>query len=241
MPTLGCVCEADCFPLERQALRWVQKYIDAFGGDPSRVTMSVLVSLSIENCANRRRESWGESAGAMSVALHMVANGGNTEGLFHGAFMESGAVIPSGDVTVLQQDYDDLVRGAGCAGATDTLECLRQLPFQKFKEAVNEAASFWSYLVRHGFLDQLSTVVNYLLQSPDIPWFPRADGTFIKAPPQQLVLQDCVANIPFVTGNGNVKFRGSSLTGRPRQLRRRRNTFKLRQSQRYVSRVVDMK
>lgn len=35
--------------------------------------------------------SWGESAGAISVALQMLANGGNTEGLFRGGFMQSGA------------------------------------------------------------------------------------------------------------------------------------------------------
>ena len=29
-----------CFT-ERVALRWIQKYIDAFGGDPDRVTMYV--------------------------------------------------------------------------------------------------------------------------------------------------------------------------------------------------------
>ena len=31
--------------------------------------------------------SWGESAGAMSIGLHLVMNDGNSEGLFHGAFM----------------------------------------------------------------------------------------------------------------------------------------------------------
>ena len=150
----------------------------------------------------------------------MVANGGNAEGLFHGAFMESGAVVPSGDVTLGQQDYDDLVRETGCTGAVDTLECLRQLPFPALKEAANKAASFWSYRVRHGFLDQLSPVVNYVPQSLNIPWIPRADGTFIEAPPQQLVLQGSVANIPFVTGNGNVKFCGSSpLTAQPNRFR----------------------
>ncbi|KAG5732464.1 Lipase 4, partial [Termitomyces sp. T112] len=41
---------------QREALRWIQKYIHNFGGDPSKVTI------------------WGESAGAISVALHMVAN-----------------------------------------------------------------------------------------------------------------------------------------------------------------------
>ena len=50
------------------------------------------------------------------------------------------------------------------------------------------------------FLDPLSPVVNYLPQSLNLVWGPRADGTFLKAPPQQLVLQGSVADIPFVTG-----------------------------------------
>ena len=98
-------------------------------------------------------ESWGESAGAISVALHMIANGGNTEGLFHGAFMESGAVIPVGDMTLGQQDYDNLVQAAGCAGAEDTLECLRQAPLSTLKEAMNSSPSFLSYRVCYYFLD----------------------------------------------------------------------------------------
>ena len=142
----------------------------------------------------------------MSVALHMVANGGNTEGLFHGAFMESGVVGPSGDITLGQQDYDDLVRGAGCAGAEDTLECLRQLPFSTLKEAANNAPSIFSYRVCRFFLDRSTPVVNDVPQSLNIPWVPRADGAFIKAPPQQLVLQGSVADIPFVIGNKCVKF-----------------------------------
>ena len=40
------------------ALKWVQKYISRFGGDPDRVTIS------------------GESAGAGSVMLHDIALGG---------------------------------------------------------------------------------------------------------------------------------------------------------------------
>ena len=88
----------------------------------------------------------------MSVALHMVANGGNTEGLFRGAFMESGAVNPSGDVTQGQEDYDDLVRATGCAGAENTLECLRELPYPTLMEAVSKAPDFASYRVCFDFL-----------------------------------------------------------------------------------------
>lgn len=36
--------------------------------------------------------SFGQSAGAISVGLQMVTNGGNAEGLFRGAFMQVGHV-----------------------------------------------------------------------------------------------------------------------------------------------------
>ncbi len=43
--------------------------------------------------------SWGQSSGAISVSLQMLTNGGDTEGLFHAAFMESGFPTPIGDIT----------------------------------------------------------------------------------------------------------------------------------------------
>jgi acetylcholinesterase len=42
--------------------------------------------------------SWGESAGAISVANHLLTNNGDTEGLFRAAFMESGSPLPAGEV-----------------------------------------------------------------------------------------------------------------------------------------------
>ena len=139
----------------------------------------------------------------MSVALQMVANGGDTEGLFHGAFMNSGSVIPRGDMSLGQQYYDDLVRATGCAGAKDTLQCLQQVPFPALMEAVNNSPGTFSYEVGHDPLNPLSSVVNHFLQPLNFAWGPRADGTFFKAPLQHLVLQGSVANIPFVTGNEN--------------------------------------
>lgn len=136
----------------------------------------------------------------------MVMNGGNTEGLFRGAFMQSGAVTPNGDISLGQQGYDDLVRAAGCAGAEDTLDCLRQVPFPALKEAMNGLPSFFSYRVRSNFLVLFSPVANYILQSIGLAQGPRADGTSLKAPLQHLVLQGSVARIPFVTGNKNAMF-----------------------------------
>ena len=172
----------------------------------------------------------------------MVTNGGDTEGLFRGAFMESGAVLPNGDISLGQQDYDNLVRAAGCAGADDTLECLRQLTFPALKAAVNTSPTLLSYRVRLDSPNQLSAVTNRILQSTNLIWVPRADGTFLEAPPQQLVSQGSVAKIPFVTGNEDSEALCASLTGQlghSRRLRRRRNSFCIIQPQRYVSKFLN--
>ena len=86
----------------------------------------------------------------MSVALQMLANGGDAEGLFHGAFMQSGAPLLVGDLTVGQKYYDALVVDTGCSGAADTLECLRQVPLSKLKPIVDSSPSIFSYQVRGG-------------------------------------------------------------------------------------------
>ncbi|KAJ7205202.1 Alpha/Beta hydrolase protein [Mycena pura] len=150
---------------QREAMRWVQKYISNFGGDPSKVTI------------------WGESAGAISVAMHMLANDGDTEGLFRAAFMESGSPIPVGPVENGQIFYDQIVQQVGCAGSVDTLECLRTVPFDVLKAAQDATPFIFSF------------------ESLRLTWLPRADGTFISDNPQRLVQQGKVANIPFVTGD----------------------------------------
>jgi carboxylesterase 2 len=55
------------------ALRWVQKNIAHFGGNPAQVTI------------------FGESAGGTSVSSHVVSP--MSKGLFHGAIMESGVAL----------------------------------------------------------------------------------------------------------------------------------------------------
>jgi carboxylesterase type B len=97
-------------------------------------------------------QSWEISAGAMSVAFQMLTNGGDTEGLFHGAFMQSGAPLPVGDLTLGQKHYDMLVADTGCSSAADTLECLRQAPFSILKAAVDSLPSVFGYQVRNGSL-----------------------------------------------------------------------------------------
>ncbi|KAI0059491.1 alpha beta-hydrolase [Artomyces pyxidatus] len=150
---------------QRQALRWIHKYVHAFGGDPDKVTI------------------WGASAGAASVGLHMITNGGNTEGLFRAAFMQSGSPGSAGTLAEGQPYYDALVADVGCSHAPDTLQCLREAPLQNLTVAINKSPNTDSY------------------QSVNIAWSPRVDGVFLKDSPQQLVLKGSVADIPFVTGD----------------------------------------
>ncbi|KAI0044924.1 carotenoid ester lipase precursor [Auriscalpium vulgare] len=150
---------------QRLALRWIQKYIHAFGGDPSKVTIS------------------GQSAGAISVSLHLVTNGGNTEGLFRGAFMQSGSPLGVGPVAEGQPFYDALVANVSCAAAKDTLQCLREAPIDRLRTAINASPDINTF------------------QSLNLAWQPRVDGIFLKDDPQRLVLQNSVAKVPLVSGD----------------------------------------
>lgn len=94
----------------------------------------------------------------------MVTNGGNTEGLFRAAFMSSGSPVPVGNITHGQKYYDALVNDTGCFGTADTLECLRQVPYEKLKAAVDKSPNLSSTQVCDYVLDQFEGVVSiYLL------------------------------------------------------------------------------
>jgi len=129
-------------------MRWVQKYISAFGGDPTKVTMYVPVIKYSDWRSPQLR--WGESAGSQSVALHLVANGGNNEGLFRAAVMQSGSPPPYGDITEGQALYDTIVQETGCSGSSDTLQCLRALPFTVLKAAIDKSPGVFDFQVSCG-------------------------------------------------------------------------------------------
>ncbi|XP_021925827.1 venom carboxylesterase-6-like [Zootermopsis nevadensis] len=94
---------------QAEALRWVQKNIEAFGGDSNRVTI------------------FGESAGAMSAHFHILSP--VSKGLFQAAISESGsALMPlTFRATGMLSQAERLADAVGCPkeNTEELISCLR--------------------------------------------------------------------------------------------------------------------
>lgn len=170
-------------------LKWVNKNIAAFGGNPSLVTI------------------FGESAGGFSVMWHLVSP--SSSGLFHAAIMESG----TSQISFFYQHYDDaaaygedtatIVNCPGSLGAAAQLKCLRALPMQTILHGAG--SELGSGL--HG----AAKPADHSPMFPIMPVGPVIDGTAIGTAdtPMKLVEAGKFNKVPLILGaneNGGTIF-----------------------------------
>lgn len=103
---------------QRAALEWIQANIEKFGGDPKNVTI------------------WGQSAGGGSVVAQTIATGNRGRKLFTKA-MSSSPYWPKTyryDSPENELLYQTVVKGVGCANATDEIDCLKTVDVQTLRD-----------------------------------------------------------------------------------------------------------
>ncbi|XP_030271352.1 uncharacterized protein LOC115580822 isoform X1 [Sparus aurata] len=131
------------------ALKWVQKNIHLFGGDPEKVTI------------------FGHSSGGTSVWTLMMSP--LAKGLFHAAVDMSGSSVYN--ATLEQAEYDNLVflKKTGC----EDLSCLRRLSITQVLQAIPwqeypswAADDLIDLPIKGRFVGPVVVVDGYVLQAP---------------------------------------------------------------------------
>ena len=152
------------------ALQWIRKNIDAFGGDPDRITL------------------FGESAGAASISLLMLSP--QAKGLFNRAIMQSATAttlpyimpLANGSYAQAQETGRKLAAGLGCEKGKDTLAAMRA----KTPAEIMAAAR--------------SPIDDIAFSSEGLLFAPVYDGLLIPGRPEKLLAQGAQPPIPVIIG-----------------------------------------
>jgi carboxylesterase type B len=107
---------------QRLALQWVKNHIQAFGGDPHKITID------------------GGSAGGSSVSFHLMAYGGKQENLFRSAIAEYPWWQSLKPESYQDEQYHTVLQQSNCS----SIDCLRKLPTDKIKELVTSTEPRWA-------------------------------------------------------------------------------------------------
>ncbi|XP_053575187.1 pyrethroid hydrolase Ces2e [Bombina bombina] len=145
------------------ALKWVQENIEDFGGDPQSVTI------------------FGESAGAVSVAAHMLSP--LSKNLFHRAIAESGVALMH---ELIFSKAEDVIL------------------FRNFVANMAGCASRHSSVIVDCLMRKTEEEIIALISNPKFPITPACvDGVFLPKHPEELLAAKESHRVPYMIGVNN--------------------------------------
>lgn len=166
-------------------LRWVQRHIGAFGGDPDSVTLM------------------GQSEGAAGIIAHLTSPA--SKGLFHRCVLHS----PPADVWSRTANADRtkfVSDGAGCRRkGKRLLQCLRKVPAQKLLSYDFNAEALSRPGQKKEFMKTIMSLMKFTAEKKDfrfdeamadLGWHPVVDDDVMPGEPRRLIAEGKWNRVP---------------------------------------------